>query len=126
MSNPTNALEFGKFHRHRIATGAPVAADGAVSGTFPNRKSLLNAAGWDSIVYKVSIAGGGTATLEFLAYDEEADTFGILATTAALSDGAIGVLDVYGLRVFARIKTIGANPTSVEIRVAPGRASGQN
>lgn len=119
--NP-NTLRPGLFSTHRSEVGAPVVPDAAISATFPPRRSPLRSAGYESIVAVVSLGGGAvpTISIEWVVYDEGIDAMYVVATDAALADGAMVVRNFYGLPVFARISAVAGNPTSVRIRVAPG------
>jgi hypothetical protein len=115
----------GVFSRHRLKTGAPVAADAAPDGSFPNRRALLNCRGWDTIIGRVELTGGvgPTVDLEPLLYDQDTDSFAKHTLTGALATGdAFECLVVSG-RVFLRINAVAGAPTAVEIRVTGGTRS---
>lgn len=122
MATTYNKLKMGKWSRHRRVTGSPVAADPAISGTFPDPRGALNSREYQRVRFMPLLTGGSTPSvdLEILAYDEEADEWGQLDLHSGVADNAVVASDVDGLRVYARIDAVDGSPTAVEIRVSPG------
>lgn len=119
-----NLLRPGHYTQHRHETGTPVTVDPATDATNPDRRALLNCRGYQGLVGTVKIAGGGTVTLQALAYDAEADELYELDTQGPLADGEAFTFDVAQLRTYLRISTLTGAPTDVEVLVAPTQPVG--
>jgi len=126
MALVQNTLVRGRTSRHRLVTGAPVGADAAPGGGFPNPRSCFNADGYDTVLASVQIApGAASVDLQPLLYDPESGEFLNHANTGSLTDGDVAEIAAVGGRMFVRIDATVGDPTSVEIRISGGQVSQQ-
>jgi len=131
MTEQHNALIPAKWSQHRLKEGSPAAADGSISGTFPNRRGLIGCDGYTTINATVRFTGGTnpTADLDVLAYDEDRDTAGA-GYGFTVIDEHTGVVDLETVRctahrnrIFILISAITGSPDAIEVRVGPGEAA---
>lgn len=122
MAEVANTLRPGVWSLHRKVTGAPVGADPAVSASFPDRRALLNAMGYQTVMVRAKLTGGAapTVSLRPILYDIDDDSFAKHIAASPIADGeAIEMLAANG-RVFVLITATTGAPTAVELRVSPG------
>ena len=124
-----NSLDVGEWSDHRNIEGVLPGVDAALSGTFPNRRALLNTSGFETIICYPNFTGGGSVTLTPLLYDDDLDVppagtaFATHVATGVLATGDAVEVATFGMRVFLLITATAGVVTDLRIRVTPGNRS---
>lgn len=122
MTMAANTLTKGLWSAHKTLTGTPVAAETATHSAW-NRRNVLAADGFESIMFAPWYTGGAgpTCSVEVYYYDPDLDDFGLRTTLAGITGGTVNEVTVNDQRVYLRVSAVAGNPTALALRVTGGK-----